>query len=367
MRWPPRFNTDDYTAPGFPYVLQIEPTNRCNLSCPLCPAACDKNVLKRERRDMTLPEFKSIIDDMEEYLLLVILWIVGEPFMNPVLPEMIRYAAEKNIKTVTSTNAHFLKDTKYITRVLQSGLETLIVAVDSLNPDHYKVFRKGGSLTRVLHGLQNVVQLKNEVKSDTTIVWRSVATKQNEHELKHMRNRARHTGVDRFVIKTLNPNRLDGARDEDMIPDNPRYRRYIYKPGSYERVRVNAPCRRIWTISSIHSNGGVVPCCYDYDAQLKVGNVFETPFTEIWNGPAYRDLRKKIYHEKETIPKCWHCDNNYKPSQNWWFVESRDFTAGIGKRAVSAARQTAKKMLSVRVLRRDGRLSPQVSHPRTQV
>lgn len=351
MRWPDKFNVKEYTSPGFPHTLQIEPTNRCNLSCTVCPAAADKNILKRKRRDMTLPEFTGIIDDMSDYLLFLVLWDWGEPFMNPSLPEMIAYAADKGIKTVTSTNGHFLQDTDYVTRILQSGLETLIVAIESLDEAHYLSFRTGGSLPLVLRGVENTVRLRNRLNSNTTINWRTVVTRHNEHELGKIERMARAAGADRFTVKTVNPTCGEDSVGDDsgIAPENPGYRRYAYKPGTFERVRVNAPCRTIWHMSNINANGDVVPCTYDYDAEMKIGNVFETPFTEIWKGPAYRDLRKKIYHEKESLHKCKNCDINFKLSRNGWFVTSRDFNAGIRERTVCAARQAAKRMLENRI------------------
>ena len=62
---------DNLVVDGYPYMLQIEPTNLCNLQCPLCPAGTDK--LERERRHMHPEEFKALIDDMEDYLLFLIL------------------------------------------------------------------------------------------------------------------------------------------------------------------------------------------------------------------------------------------------------------------------------------------------------
>ena len=135
-------NPDCFHVEGYPYMLQIEPTNRCNLQCPLCPAGTNR--LERERRDLTLDEFKTIIDDMEDYLLFLILWEWGEPFMHPQLPEIINYAHERDIKTLTSTNAHFLHDEEYLKRILQSGLTTLIIAIDSLEQERYEVYAKKG-------------------------------------------------------------------------------------------------------------------------------------------------------------------------------------------------------------------------------
>ena len=103
--------------------------------------------------------------------------------MNPQLPRMIRYAADHDIRTVTSTNAHFLDNKAYIEQILTSGLTSLIVAIDSLCEESYTVYRKRGSLSKAMTGLGNVIKMKKKLGSKTLINLRTVIMKQNEHEL----------------------------------------------------------------------------------------------------------------------------------------------------------------------------------------
>jgi len=312
-----------FAAPGYPYMLQIEPTSLCNLGCPLCPAG--RKELNRELRHMTLAEFQVIIDDMADYLLFLVMWDWGEPLLNPDLPAMIRYASDRGIRTVTSTNAHFLTDEKYLTDLLNSGLTTIIVAIDSLEPEKYEVYRQKGNLNRALRGLRTLIGLKKRCGSPTTINLRMVVMKQNEGEVERMRREAKNLGADLFTVKTLNPSCGVTGLDGDMIPDNPAYRRYEYLPGTYQRIRSPGRCDRIWQMSNIFSNGDVAPCCYDYNAELKTGNIHAQKFSEIWNGPRYRELRKRLETDKDSVEKCRVCGINYVLSPSGWFVEATDF------------------------------------------
>ncbi len=229
------FNTNEYSSWGYPYMLQVEPTNTCNLECTLCPVG--RKELDRKARHMSLAEFKSIVDDMKDYLLFLVLWDWGEPFMNPEFPEMICYASQFGIKTVTSTNAHFLNDDEYVKDILNSGLTTLIVAIDSISENNYQLYRKRGDLKKVLSGIKNVVKLKEQVGSDTIINLRTVVMRTNEHELKKIRKFARKAGVDRFTLKTMNPGCNSDAMDTDMFPESSKYNRFEFKPGTRERIR----------------------------------------------------------------------------------------------------------------------------------
>lgn len=319
-------NTRDFTAWGYPYVLQIEPTSACNLACPLCP--CGTGELNRPTRHMKFAEFRSLIDDMDRYLLFLILWDWGEPLCNPELPAMIRYASERGIQTVTSTNGHFFNDESYLEELLRSGLSNLIIAIDSLSTESYRVYRKKGDLDEVVSGLEKLVALKKRLKSKTQLNLRMVVMKQNEHDVEKLRRFARDIGMDCFTLKTLNPICGTASMDEELVPERPKYRRFEYEKGTMNRIRDDKPCTRVWNMSNIFSNGDVAPCCYDFAAEMKVGNIFERPFTEIWNSPAYRDLRRKIFEAPHTIRQCRDCVQNFKESTGM-FVEKTQFTIRV--------------------------------------
>ena len=51
------------------------------------------------------------------------------------------------------------------------------------------------------------------------------------------------------------------------------------------------PCAAPFRHGCILSDGTVVPCCMDVDGQMPLGNVTDLPFSELWAGNAYRQLR----------------------------------------------------------------------------
>ena len=59
----------------------------------------------------------------------------------------------------------------------------------------------------------------------------------------------------------------------------------------------------------IQWNGEVIPCCYDYNNQIILGNAFEAPVLDILNGEKYRLLRW-AHRNKEfkLFPYCDQCD-----------------------------------------------------------
>lgn len=58
-------------------------------------------------------------------------------------------------------------------------------------------------------------------------------------------------------------------------------------------------CSWPFTSAFITSNGDVVPCCVISDSDvIKMGNIFEQPFKEMWNSKKYKEFRYSISRHK---------------------------------------------------------------------
>lgn len=316
-----KFDTQSFKASAYPYQIQVEPTNTCNLKCACCPVGMGE--IKRPAKHMEPELFKSLVDDMERWLMYMILWDYGEPLMHPQLPEMVEYAASKDIRTAISTNAHFLNKNDYVEALFKAGLSTLIVAIDSLDGDGYEIYRREGKLSAALSGLNNAIEMKRCLGVGPLINLRMVLMKHNEHEMSDMRSLAKELGVDLFSVKTLNPTTGHTSKDEELLPKRSSHRRYKYIPGTFERVRSNHPCNRVWKMTNIFSNGEVAPCNNDHNGQLRLGNIHETPLSEIWNSPEYCKLRKRLYNMEKPIEECTECPENWAKASRSWFVEPK--------------------------------------------
>jgi len=89
---------------------------------------------------------------------------------------------------------------------------------------------------------------------------------------------------------------------------------------------------------------------------MKVGNLKDSPFSEIWMSPAYRELRKKVYHGKNHIAICRDCVCSFQESDTGWFYAATEFN-GVKDRSpweTAVQRLAAPQML--RRYRKLGRL-----------
>ncbi|UCC95674.1 MAG: SPASM domain-containing protein, partial [Candidatus Omnitrophota bacterium] len=66
-------------------------------------------------------------------------------------------------------------------------------------------------------------------------------------------------------------------------------------------------CRWPFEKSFITVDGFVTPCCIRMDPEvINFGNIFETPFRDIWNSKQYRDIRGTLVGNLSN-PVCDNC------------------------------------------------------------
>jgi radical SAM protein with 4Fe4S-binding SPASM domain len=313
------------TPPGWPTHLQIEPTTHCNLRCLLCPV---NTGLNRPTGHMDFAVFQKVVDEVGEYAFFILLWDWGEPFLNPRIYDMIRYASERRIKLISSTNGHLLAQGDHADRLVRSGLDTLIVALDGITQETYEKYRQGGRLDDVLQGIRTLVDRKRALNSRKPLInLRFLVMRHNEHEIPKLPDLAKSLGADALTLNTLNSHCQETdpaerawleARYQELLPRDRRYQRFRYtKAGDKRRVARN-PCKRLWNNPAIHWDGTVASCFFDFAEKRKLGNVQTDTLTAIWRGAEYRKLRRAFRRGWEKLDLCRACSNSFVGGDCSW-------------------------------------------------
>jgi len=295
---------------GMPISISFEPTTSCNLRCPECPSGL--RAFTRPTGMLQQNFFKDTIDQLHKELLYLVFYFQGEPYLNPDFLDMVKYASSKKIYTATSTNAHYLNDDA-AKRTIESGLDRLIISIDGTTQDVYEQYRVGGRLDKVLEGTKNVVKWKNEMKSKTPfIVFQFLVVKPNEHQIEDVKKLAKEVGVDDVWFKTAQV--YDYQNDPNkLIPTIDKYSRYKNTGKGYEfKGKLANHCWRLWHDPVITWDGLVAPCCFDKDAQHKLGDLKQRPFKEIWKNGEYSKFRTAILKGRKNIDICSNCSEGTK-------------------------------------------------------
>jgi radical SAM protein with 4Fe4S-binding SPASM domain len=199
-------------------------------------------------------------------------------------------------------------------RTIESGLDRLIISIDGTTQDVYQQYRVGGHLDKVLAGARNVVKWKKQLKSKTPfIVFQFLVVKPNEHQIDEVKKLAKEIEVDDVWFKTAQV--YDFEKDPNqLIPVNEKLSRYKKAAdGTYTyKGSLANHCWRLWHDPVITWDGLVAPCCFDKDAQHKLGDLKSKSFKDIWKNGEYKNFRQKILQGRKNIDICANCSEGTK-------------------------------------------------------
>lgn len=279
---------------GYPVFLIVEPSNFCNLRCPLCPTG---QRLPAKRGKMSMQTFKRIIDQMHTYAWHLNLYYLGEPLLCDDLPLMITYARRHKMRVSVSSNLNLLNE-EMADRLIDTGLEHLVVSLDGVTQETYGIYRIGGDCDTVV---RNIIMLNERKKRKAShyprIEIQFVVFKHNEHEIPGIKELAARLGVGLYFREgTLGgkgqspPLAKDYKLAEQWLSSNKEF----HQDYDYFKRQPNIQkgyCGYLWKIATINWDGSVFPCCWVFESEHKFGNITEQGFKEIWNNELFRSSR----------------------------------------------------------------------------
>ena len=176
---------------------------------------------------MPFSHYKHIIDTLGPTAFSVTLWNYGEPFLNKEVFDMIKYAKKKGLKVITSTNGFVFKNKENVQRILDSGVDEIIFAVDGASAESYSKYRVNGDFDELLSGIRLLAdERKKQGKYFPYMSAQFIIMKSNEHEVEKIQEIARASGVDELILKTVYLWN-DAEMAAKYLPRKKEYSRYL--------------------------------------------------------------------------------------------------------------------------------------------
>lgn len=288
-------------ASKFPSVLVIEPTDLCNLQC----AGCGYSIsLKKNKNFLKLDEFKKIVDDSKDYVICILLYLAGEPFLNKDLIKMIQYAAENKIGIILSTNGNFTLSENWSEDFIRSRCHLIIFSVSGLTQQTYEKYHRSGKIEKINGNIKSLISTKKKLKSKFPYIKvRYLITQNNSDEIKPAEKYYTELGVDEFETrKALTQIKVDFEKNEEIECVNIS-KSYLEKIKNF--------CFWLWYIMVIKSNGDVLPCCYEFFGIPRLDNIKNTPINKVWNSKIYNDFRKQVLEKRKVLKCCKNCSSTF--------------------------------------------------------
>jgi radical SAM protein with 4Fe4S-binding SPASM domain len=302
----------------YPHTLVVCPGVVCNLRCPLCPTG--QGAQGRSHGMMEMACFRKVLDECGPYLFALELYSWGEPFLNPHLFDMVRYAKGFNIEVRISTTLNRF-DEHICREIVAAGIDSLTVSLYGASQESVGKYHIGMDFSATLANLEALVKRKKALgRSKPAIRWLFLPTAYNTHEIEEALSISRGLGIDEFFA--FPRFRCDMGKELLMSPGEQYDNVSSWLPeqddlsfySRKDRRRKFAPesCKWLWTRSAINWNGSVSPCDAVWEERFDFGNIFDGSFFEIWNGPAYHAARRLTLMRGEEQPDsiCAICHKN---------------------------------------------------------
>jgi radical SAM protein with 4Fe4S-binding SPASM domain len=306
-------------VPFLPISLDIEPNNNCNFKCPHCQVTYWDKPIKHIDTD----SFNHILNQFPN-LIRVKLQGMGEPLLNKNLIPMLKIGESRGISMWFISNAS-LCNQKIAEQLATLKNTKITFSIDGATAEVFEKIRVGGKFAQVTKNIRNLVQLRDKKQQPMLSTW-TVVNHNNIDEVPKIVELANEMGVDQVTLQPFVSNWGKEEMNEHTFPiqvdtNSDRFSRNLEEAKKIaDRKSINLtinesnffskkkPCNWPWKSAHISSNGDVVPCCVLADSDtVKMGNVFEQDFAEIWNSQEYQDFREKI--RTHNLPN--YCKNCY--------------------------------------------------------
>ncbi|WP_051184553.1 radical SAM protein [Desulfatiglans anilini] len=253
-----RISADCLTV--YPAEARLDLSSLCQLRCVLCPVMSRGGRPFIGRGVMPLADFVEFVESNPR-IRLIELGNSGEVFLNPDLPAILRYAAEKGVATRIAEGAN-LNDAsdEALEAVVRCKVRFLRVAVDGATQATYRLYRVGGELRKVLGNIQKINAYKNRYNTRLPhLILQFITFPHNEHEMKKMAFIAR--AMDMTLELKINvfhgyPPLSNPGALTDLLGycDRESYQRKTGKPYMREI------CLQLWRSPQVNWDGRLLGC-----------------------------------------------------------------------------------------------------------
>ena len=282
-------------AGSFPLHLDVDPTNRCNLRCSMCPRTWyiqeGSNAWNPAGQfgDMAFDFYEELIEEGAGLgLKSVKLNFLGEPLLHPRLVDMVALAAERGLWVMLNTNATLLT-ASLAEDLLVAGLTDIFFSFDSPYKTEYEAVRVGANFHKTLANIRGFMKAKDSLGKVAVQTRASmVLPSGTEAELGRIK---------RDYLKLF----------RDMKVAEIGFGLPTVMGQDYEALGVfpGFVCPDLFRRMFVFWDGPVGPCCGDWERRLIMGNARKQSLAEIWGGAEYQKLREAhLRGSYESIGAC---------------------------------------------------------------
>ena len=309
-------------------VLQIEPTDHCNLSCKMCRPHYERweTIHSVPKGFLSTSLWKEIVQHFVaehiEWDHIIFQWL-GDPLLHPHLSDLIEEAQSlKDQVNYLRVDTNCIQLTEERAKRLISSAEQgapvlLVCSVDALSEDVYRKVKGYPMRDLVYRNIRNMIRLRRQSEAQLNIQLQFVVQQENAHEAKEFWSywtsllECQGGGWhDEILFKPLS---VDGG-GEGQARSDVLYRQTLRDSGicategnvatrvwnvrpwqvDDQHKEQRKACPGLWYTPVVRHDGELMLCCADLQGEMSLGNLNKSSFLELWQGS--KATKKRLQH-----------------------------------------------------------------------
>jgi radical SAM protein with 4Fe4S-binding SPASM domain len=313
-------------------------TTGCNIACIYCYGMLQGRTAAAKRFDLPRDTLLRFIRDANEIGVRSVAFIgEGENTLNPNLTEGLSLARRVGLDASIATNGVSL-DRESLKEMLQA-LVWMRFNISAADSESYRRIHGVNKFEAVVNNIRTAVELKKQLGLSTTIGMQMIVVRDNISEVVPLTKLGKSLGLDYFVVKPCSDDpekSLDAPTSEYFEMEGTLKRAEALSSSGYDVVikwqkfgnaglKDFETCYGTQFIINVSGDGSVFPCGHFFNnrrSEFLMGNITETPFSEIVQSDRYWEVQKKI----EKVDVNHNCETNcrqYYVSRFLWSLKNQ--------------------------------------------
>ncbi len=274
--------------------LYIEPTSICNLTCKFCDLHYNPKSHFKPTGSMSMDTYYKIIHQLNELHFrykTINFFLHGESLLNANLIKMIQIARKEKISSnfTLTTNGILMTPDKF-DQLVNAGITTILVSLDSVNRQYFKDFKGADKLDIILHNIDYALHntplnVQFGIKCTTTEHSKYIEEDQSSRVIEYFKETVKHSNNLHVHLK----NELSWPEQDKKLKNT-----------------ILIPCEFPFYQTVINSDGTVTSCCADITNSLVIGDIWASSLKEIIRSKKIKDIQRSLLTGKP--PQiCRHC------------------------------------------------------------
>ncbi|MBQ8380841.1 MAG: SPASM domain-containing protein [Clostridia bacterium] len=274
----------------------VEISNVCNLNCSFCPGT------KRAPRVMSRSEFRLSCERLYGIADELLFHVMGEPLCHPELDDLLKIAGEYGFKVSITTNGTLLDAKKDLLFDNVNVIKRVSISLHSLEGngkgDMDKYLSSAVSFAKRLASLGSFAVFRLWNLDSESALGKNSENGKIESYLKEAYPgewTKRYSGY-RIAERTFLE--YDGV--------------FIWPSESELAPEDEGSCHALRHQIAVLADGTVVPCCLDSEGQMPLGNIFDTPLSDILKSETAVLMQKGFEEGRLYHPLCKKCSFRHR-------------------------------------------------------